>query len=141
MFVYVFSIVLVVLSNVIYNVAQKSTPKGANPFTALLVTYITAAILTVILSFFYKTEDNFFSSFSKLNWTSIALGISIVGLEFGYLLAYRAGWNISIGSLVANIALAIILIPVGIIAYKEGFELHKIIGVVLCLAGLIVINK
>lgn len=141
MFIYVFSIVLVVLSNVVYNVAQKSTPKGANPFTALLVTYITAAVLTVILSLFYKTEENFFNSFTKLNWTSIALGVAIVGLEFGYLLAYRAGWNISIGSLVANIALAIILIPVGVIAYKEGFELHKIVGVVLCLAGLVVINR
>jgi drug/metabolite transporter (DMT)-like permease len=141
MFIYVFSIVLVVLSNVVYNVAQKSTPKGANPFTALLVTYITAAVLTIILSLFYKTEDNFFASFTKLNWTSIALGVAIVGLEFGYLLAYRAGWNISLGSLVANIALAIILIPVGVIAYKEGFELHKIFGVVLCLAGLVVINR
>lgn len=141
MFIYVFSIVLVILSNVIYNVAQKSTPKGANPFTALLVTYITAAVITIILSFFYKTEESFFSSFTKLNWTSVALGVAIVGLEFGYLLAYRAGWNISVGSLVANIALAIILIPVGVLAYKEGFELHKIVGVVLCLAGLVVINK
>lgn len=141
MFIYVFSIVLVILSNVVYNISQKSTPKGANPFTALLVTYITAAIITVILSFFYKTEDSVLSSFTKLNWTSVALGVAIVGLEFGYLLAYRAGWNISIGSLVANIALAIILIPVGVIAYKEGFELHKIVGVVLCLAGLVVINK
>lgn len=141
MFIYVFSIILVVLSNVIYNVAQKSTPKGANPFTALLVTYITAAVLTIILSFFYKTEDNFLNSFAKLNWTSVALGIAIVGLEFGYLLAYRAGWNISVGSLVANIALALILIPVGIVAYREGFEVHKIIGVMLCLVGLVVINR
>lgn len=69
------------------------------------------------------------------------LGVAIVGLEFGYIMAYRAGWNISVGSLVANIILAIVLIPVGIFFYKEGFDLNKVFGVILCLAGLILINK
>lgn len=141
MFIYIFSIVMIVASNILYNICQKSTPKGANPFSALLVTYLAAAVLTIVASFFYKTDKGFIESFKDLNWTSVVLGIAIVGLEFGYLLAYRAGWNISIGSLVANIILALLLIPVGIIFYKEGFEPHKIVGVGLCIVGLIVINK
>jgi drug/metabolite transporter (DMT)-like permease len=64
-----------------------------------------------------------------------------VGLEFGYLMAYRAGWNISIGSLVANIFLALALIPVGIFLYKENFEITKVFGAIFCIAGLILINK
>jgi EamA-like transporter family. len=124
-----------------YNICQKSTPQRANPFSALLVTYLTAALMSIIAFQFTKGEKGFFQSFKDLNWTSIVLGFSIMGLEFGYLMAYRAGWNISIGSLVANIFLAIMLIPVGIIMYKEGFDLNKIIGVVLCIAGLIFINK
>ncbi|MBC7960015.1 MAG: EamA family transporter [Vallitaleaceae bacterium] len=141
MFIYIFSIVLIVASNVMYNICQKSTPRDANPFSALLVTYATAAVLTLIASQFYKTDKSFVASFKDLNWTSVVLGVAIVGLEFGYLLAYRAGWNISIGSLVANILLALMLIPIGIFFYKEGFEPHKIIGVGLCIAGLVVINK
>lgn len=141
MFMYVFSIVLIVASNILYNVCQKSTPQRANPFSALLVTYLTAAFLTLIAMQFYKTDKGFFQSFKDLNWTSIALGFSIIGLEFGYLMAYRAGWNISVGSLVANIFLAVMLIPVGILFYKEGFGLSKILGSVLCIAGLILINK
>ncbi|MEN6313848.1 MAG: EamA family transporter [Clostridiaceae bacterium] len=141
MLMYVISIVIIVASNVLYNISQKSTPQKANPFAALLITYLTSTILTFILSFFYKSDKNLFQSFKELNWTSIALGFAIVGLEFGYLMAYRAGWNISIGSLVANIFLAVILIPIGILFYKEGFELYKVLGAVFCIIGLVLINK
>ncbi|WP_048817916.1 EamA family transporter [Desulforamulus hydrothermalis] len=141
MFIYVFSIVLIVASNVLYNICQKSTPEKANPFSALLVTYLTAAVLTLIAFLFSKNDKSFFQSFADLNWTSIVLGFSIVGLELGYLLAYRAGWKISVGSLVANIALALMLIPIGIFFYKEGFGLNKILGAVFCIIGLILINK
>lgn len=141
MFMYVFPIVLIVTSNIVYNVCQKSTPQSANPFSALLVTYLTAAVLTLIASPFYKTDKGFLQSFSELNWTSLALGVAIVGLELGYLMAYRVGWNISVGSLVANILLAIMLIPIGVLFYKEGFAVTQIFGIVFCVVGLILINK
>ena len=141
MFMYVFSIVIIVASNVLYNICQKSTPDKVNPFSALLVTYITAFVLTAIIFLFYKTDKGFVESFKELNWTSFALGLSIVGLEFGYLMAYRAGWNISVGSLVANIILAVMLIPIGIFFFKEGFEINKLIGAAFCIVGLILINK
>lgn len=141
MFMYVFSIILVVISNVLYHICQKTTPEKANPFIALFATYVTAAIITVIVFIFSKTEKTFFESIKELNWSSIVLGISIIGLELGYILAYRAGWNISIGSLVANIFLAVLLIPIGIIFFKEGFDVKKLYGVVLCIIGLILINR
>ncbi len=138
---YIFSIVLVVLSNIIYHLCQKTAPQNANPFTALFATYFTALIMTLIAFYCYKTNDSFIQSFKQLNWTSIVLGISIVGLELGYLMAYRAGWNLSTGSLVANITLALLLIPIGIFFFKEGFELNKIFGAIFCIVGLILINK
>mgnify|MGYP001279531266 CR=1 FL=1 len=141
MFMYVFSIVLIVASNIMYNICQKSTPQKANPFSALFVTYLVAIILSVAAFYANKADKTFFQSFKDLNWTSIVLGLAIVGLEFGYIIAYRAGWNISVGSLVANIILAVALIPIGIIFYKEGFGLNKVLGSILCIAGLILINK
>jgi uncharacterized membrane protein len=138
---YVFSIVLIVASNVLYNLCQKSTPQRANPFSALFITYLTATAFTVIIFLLNKNNEGFFQTMKELNWTSIALGISIVGLEFGYLMAYRAGWKISMGSLVANIALAVVLIPIGILFFKEGFGLNKVLGAIFCIIGLILINK
>lgn len=141
LFIYVFSIVLIVASNILYNICQKLTPQKVNPFSALFITYLTAAVLTAVVYQFYKTDNGFFGSIKELNWASIALGVSIVGLEFGYLMAYRAGWKISMGSLVANIALAVILIPVGILFFKEGFGFNKFLGAILCIMGLILINR
>ena len=138
---YVFSIVLIVISNTLYNVCQKSTPEGANPFSSLLVTYLTASIITIITFLLFYNDKSLAQSFKELNWTSVVLGISIVGLEYGYLMAYRSGWNISEGSLVANILLALMLIPVGILFYKEGFALSKTLGVLFCIIGLLLLNK
>jgi len=141
MFLYVFSIVLIVTSNVLYHIAQKSTPSRANPFLALLVTYLTAALLTFVAYLVSNGGKGLAYSLKELNWTSLALGFSVVGLELGYILAYRAGWKISVGSLVANISLALILIPVGILLFNEEFGVNKLFGAFLCILGLILINK
>jgi len=138
---YVFSIVIIVASNILYNVCQKSTPESANPLSSLIITYLTALIISVITFVFFYSDKNFVQSLEELNWTSLILGVAIVGLEFGYLMAYRAGWNISVGSLVANILLAIMLLPVGMLFYHEGFTFNKTLGVVFCMIGLLLLNK
>lgn len=141
MFMYVFPICLIIVSNILYQVSSKSIPSKVNPFSSLIITYLTAALVSVIAFNFYKADKGFFQSFKDLNWTSIAPGIAIVGIEFGYIMAYRAGWNISVGSLVASITLSLLLIPIGILFFKEGFGPNKILGIVLCILGLIFINK
>lgn len=140
MFRYVFPIVMIILSNVLYNIFTKETPESANPFASLLVTYLTAAAVTGILLVTEGNGSGLGMKFKGLNWTCIALGISIVGLELGYIKAYRAGWNISIGSLVANICLAVILIFVGFLFYHEHISWNQLVGIGLCLAGLVFIN-
>ena len=83
MFMYVFSIILIVTSNIFYNICQKSTPQKANPFAALLITYLTAAALSFIAFHFYKPDKGLLQSFKDVNWTSFVLGIAIVGLNWG----------------------------------------------------------
>lgn len=138
---YYLPIILIVTANVFYNICTKSTPETANPFLSLLVTYLVAALLTFLLMITNGLDEGLIQSFKRLNWTSFALGISVVALEFGYISAYRAGWNISLGSLVANISLAILLIPVGLLFYKEVLTTNHLIGIALCLAGLFFINR
>ncbi len=138
---YVFSIFLIVLANTVYNLCTKWTPARINPFVALFFTYLTAAALVALAAPFYPSEKSIVQSLHGMNWTTLVLGFAIVGLEFGYLMAYRAGWNLSLGSLVANILLAIVLIPLGIWLCKEHFGLTKVAGTILCIAGLALINK
>ena len=78
--------------------------------------------------------------FGPVTASLAALGISILGLEMGFLLAYRAGWDISLAGIVSASAVAVVLIPVGLLAFKERLSLFNIFGVVLCIAGLVMVN-
>ena len=76
----------------------------------------------------------------KLNWTSLALGVIIIGLEFGYILAYRAGWDVSRAPLVANCCLAVVLVFVGIFVFRESVTVKQIVGMAVCIAGLVIVT-
>lgn len=77
---------------------------------------------------------------SKINWVSVILALAIVGLEVGYVFVYRAGWAISTASVVANIGLACVLIVLGYFLYKENISINQIVGIVVCMFGLVLIN-
>lgn len=140
MSLYYFSILLVVASNILYHLSQKSTPSGVNPLVSLIVTYTTALIFSLIILPFYPSKENIVASLGKLNWASIALGISIVGLELGFLLAYRAGWNISLAQFFATVLITLLLIPIGILFFQEKLTLINVVGILLCLGGFMLIN-
>lgn len=134
-------IIIVVAANTLYNISAKLTPSEANPFASLSITYFTAALLSILLFFITSENKNILTEIQKTNWTSVALGFSVVALEFGYIFIYRVGWNISIGSLIANISLACILLLVGIFIYKDTISLHQILGMTLCMIGLLLVTK
>lgn len=141
MFSFIWPILLVVASNTAYHMIAKSTPANASAFASLTITYLTAAVSSVVIFYMSGSGKSLMMAIKDINWTSFALGISIIGLEFGYVQVYRAGWNISVGSLVANIMLAVILVIVGLLIYREAINLNKIIGIALCIVGIIFLNK
>lgn len=141
MFNYVWPITLVVGSCVVYNICAKSIPGQVNPLASMIITYLSAILCTLVFFYISSPSKNLITEFKNINWSTYILGLSIVGIELGYIYLYRAGWNISIGSLVANISLAVILIIVGVLIYKEHLSINQLIGIGLCIAGLIFINK
>lgn len=141
MWLYYMSITLAITANVFYYFIQKSTPGDANPILSLFVTYFTALMTCVLIYPFYPHKEALADSFKRLNWTGPALGVTIVGLEMGFLLAYRAGWNISTAGVFANVIVALILIPVGILAFGEHLKPVNLAGIALCIAGLLLIGR
>ena len=134
-------VLVVVGSNCLYNICTKSTPQEVNAFASLTVTYLISAVIAFVLFLLSNRERHAAAAFAKLNWTSYALGFSVVALEFGYICLYRAGWKVNTGSLVANICLAIALVFIGFILYREGISMRKVAGMLVCIAGLILISK
>lgn len=134
-------IIVVVAANTLYNISTKLTPGKVHPFASLSITYITATLLTLLLFFITSQNKNIITEFQKTNWTALALGFAVVALEFGYIYIYRVGWNVSTGSLVANISLACVLLIIGVIIYKENLSVHQILGMVFCAIGLLLVSK
>ena len=136
----VWPILMVILANTFYNICMKSMPADVNPFGALMVTYLVAAIISGLIFIFMVGPGNVGVEITKLNWTSIILALVIVGLEVGYVFVYRAGWTVSTASVVANIGLACVLLFVGYFLYRENVSLQQILGIIVCIVGLILIN-
>ncbi|MCQ2437377.1 MAG: EamA family transporter [Clostridia bacterium] len=134
-------ILIVVISNTLYHICAKSVPEGLNTFASLTVTYLIAAMLSLAFFFVSQRNGNLLAEYRQLNWASFALGLAIIGLEAGFIMMYKVGWNISVGQLIASALLAIVLIFVGYLAYHEAITPTKLIGAAVCLVGLYLLNK
>ena len=132
--------VLVILSNTAYQICAKSVPNNMDPLASLTITYLVGAAASAVLYFTLNRGANLVAEYGKMNWAPIALGIVIVGLEVGWIYAYKAGWQVSTGFIVQSAVLAAVLIAVGYLLYREGITWNKLLGVGICLIGLIFIN-
>ena len=88
----------------------------------------------------FGQNDSLIKEYAKLNWAPFVLGIVIIGLEAGWLYAYKAGWQVSTAFIVQSAFLASVLLFVGFFLYHESLTWNKLVGVVICLIGLIFIN-
>ena len=140
MFSYIWPIALVVLSNTLYQVCAKSVPEGMNPLASLTVTYLVGAAVSCAMYYILNRNADLLKEIRLTNWAPIVLGIVIVGLEVGFIYAFRAGWQISMAQIVSSAVLAVILIFVGYMLYHEAITWNKIVGIIICLAGLVLLN-
>ena len=140
MFSYIWPMALLVLSNTVYQICAKSVPDGADPMAVLTVTYAVGAVASAALYFALNRGGDLVREYGKLNWAPFVLGIVIVGLEAGWIFAYKAGWQVSVGFIVQSAFLAVTLLVVGFFLYHEALTWNKLLGVAVCLAGLIIIN-
>jgi len=111
-----------------------------NPLASLTVTYAIGAAASFILYYALNKDANIILEYHKINWAPFLLGIVIVGLEVGYIYAYKAGWQVSTAQIVQAAVVAVILIFVGYLLYKETITWNKVAGIMVCLAGLTLIN-
>ena len=141
MFSYIWPIALVIGSNIIYQICAKSVPEGMNPFASLTVTYLVAAALSAVMFFVLEGGGSLLKEYGKLNWAPFVLGLVIVGLEVGWIYAYKAGWPVSTGFIVQSAILAVALLAVGYFLYHEALTWNKLVGIAICLVGLFFINR
>jgi len=133
-------VLVVVGSNTLYHICAKSTPEEVNSYASLLITYGVAALCSLMMYFVTAEQKNLALELSRTNWTSWALGVAVLGLEFGFLCLYRAGWKVSVGQLTTSAVLSCVLLVVGVLVYREAVSLRQILGMVICGVGLVLMT-
>jgi len=137
---YLLPLGLTIAANVVYHFSQKSVPRTANPLLVLLAAYVVSILATAVLLVTTSGVPST-ASIRALHWSPITMGLAIVGVEMGFLLAYRNGLNVSVGAAVSNVAVALILLPLGVMLFREQLTVVNVVGIAFCLTGLVLIVR
>jgi hypothetical protein len=124
---------LAIGGGLVYHIAAKSVPKGIDPALALVGAYTTALLAS--LAVFVLLPSAVASDVRPWHPSVIGIGIGAVMIEFGFVLAYRAAWPVSATSVIVNVSVALLLVPVGVAVYAERLSATRGIGIALCLVG------
>ena len=133
-------LLLAVAGGVVYHTAAKSIPKDLAPGLVLVVAY--AMALAISAGAYLALPLGGDPAPRRLAHPAVlALGLGAAMIELGYVLTYRAAWPISTASVIVNGLVATLLIPVGLLVFKEGVSLQRTAGIGLCLAGLWLLRR
>lgn len=137
---YFFPPLVILVGLILYQVSQKSVDKEANPFLVVIVAYVIGIVACLIGYFALPKSVEPESLVKNLGWPAIGIGLGAAAIEVGFVLAYRAGWNVSILPLSVNVVSALALIVIGLYAFRESLSIEKVIGICLCIGGLALIT-
>jgi len=135
------SLPLIVISVLLYHLSQKNIPSDTNPLIAVAAAYF-VAMCVCIAGFLLTGEIRKGTDLLRSqNWLVVALlGIAAIGIELGFLYAYRTGWKVSTTATTTGTFITIALAFVGVLWFKETLTVVNLIGIVLCIVGVVFIN-
>jgi drug/metabolite transporter (DMT)-like permease len=130
----------IVASFIIYHIAIKALRPDLHPLAFLIAVYIVALVATIGLWIAFPSLGPTGVRAGDMVWV-LMLGIALVGIEFGFLMAYRNGWSVSVAPTFSNVTLALIMAPIGMIFLKERLGWQGFAGLALCVVGLILMAR
>jgi len=129
------AIAMTVAANLAYNLCQKTTAP-VHPLAALVVTYAVALVACLLLYPVLSPNPDLLAELKRVNASSWLLGLAIVLLETGFILAFRSGWSLSTAALFSNAAAAVLLVPISVLVFKGRFSPANAVGMAAAVAGL-----
>jgi multidrug transporter EmrE-like cation transporter len=124
-----------------YHVVIKLTPAGVSPYLSLAATYAVTTVAFAATYAFMPGTVSLRESLGHLNWTTWTLGVVIVFLDLGFMMLYRGGFDVSLGQIITQSAAALLLVLLGVAFFAEKLSLTNVGGILLCVAGLWLINR
>jgi uncharacterized membrane protein len=136
-----FPVALAVGGMLLYHLSQKSIPTEMNPFFATMIAYTVGIVVCALCAFAFPGNKTFADSVRESNWAVFALGVGAACIEVGFLLSYRAGWRISVTAVATNVAATAMLVPIGLVIFKDHLSLRNILGLMFCVLGLVLVVR
>ena len=137
--IFYLSMLISVLSVIFYQICQKSIATNINPVVSVMLSYSVAILFLFVLLFFFPSSKGFMESVREANIATYLLGFAVVGIEIGFLLVYRSGWRLGLANGFSSTITTTVLLFVGIIVFKDHISPIKIIGLVCCVVGMILV--
>lgn len=131
---------MIVTSFLIYHAAMKAIRPDLHPLAFLAGVYVVSLLITLGLWMALPGLGPTGIRSGDIIWV-VLLGIALIGIEFGFLMAYRNGWSVSVAPTFSNVTLALILAPVGLIFLQERLSWQNFLGLGLCVVGLVLMTK
>lgn len=128
---------LILISFVTYHLVTKGLRADINPFLFLVPVYAVALAVSAALAFLPGADAAGGTGLASRDLIlAFILGLALVGIEAGFILAYRAGWAVSLAPTVANVAVAVVLLPVALLVLREKVSPVNLAGLGLAVLGL-----
>lgn len=137
---YIAPALLMIATRVPYMIIQKLTPTEIDPFVSVCLCYSVCLVVAIFMYIVTRRGQTLRAELKNLNWTAPALGLCLVCMDVSALLMFRVGWNLSVGSVLLYVLLAIALVIVGAVFYREKLSRKRLIGIALCIIGVILIS-
>lgn len=134
-------LLIAIIATVGYHLVMKVTPAAVNPLLSLAATYTLGAAVFFACYALAPDAPPIREAIKPLNWTVFALAVTVVGLDVGFLMLYRSGFEVSLGQIVTQSAAALVLVIAGVALFKEKINAANLAGIALCVIGLWLINR
>jgi drug/metabolite transporter (DMT)-like permease len=137
---YLFSALLAILGGVAYHHFVKRIPATIHPIVSIVGIYVWVLLLSSAFLALFPPLEGYRFHFRQLSWVQFGVAVSVFLLELGFVLMYRAGWNLSSGNLVTGVFINIILVGLGLLLLREKVNLINVIGIALSIIGVAMIS-
>ena len=106
-----------------------------------MIAYAAGIVVLGVCAFTLPGNKSFVSSVRESNWAVLVVGAAAACIEVGFLLAYRSGWRISVAAVATNVSVTLMLVPIGIIVFKDHLSLRNVLGLIFCVLGLVLVVR
>lgn len=134
------SAIIAITGAVGYQYFVKRVPETINPIVSVMAMYLAVLALAIIMLPFFSSEGGLRAHFRQLSWIQVALAVSVMMIELGFLLMYRNGWQLTTGNLITGVFVNIILVALGISLLGERVSAVNTLGIILSILGVAMIG-